>query len=344
MEKIDARKHDQKTQYEIRKQVIRLRKNGVPNKTVAEGLGISQQHASKIWNKYKNHGASAIKSGKRGRKDGDKRSLTPEQEKEVKKLLVDHAPEQFKLPFVLWTREVVKLLIKQLYKLVMPIRTVGEYLKRWGFTPQKPAKRAYEQRPKEVQKWLKETYPEIQKRAKEENAEINWCDETGVQTAPNRERGYSPKGVTPVAPFSAKKSRISMISAINNGGQVRFMLYGKSINSDLLISFMKRIIKAAGRKVFLVLDNLRVHHCSAVKEWLEKNREIIEVFFLPAYSPDLNPDEYLNNCLKSSVHSGLPARTENDLKKKTRSFMKRLQKRPHQVKNYFKHPKIAYAA
>jgi len=122
------------------------------------------------------------------------------------------------------------------------------------------------------------------------------------------------------------------------------MLYGKSMNSDLLITFMKRLIKAAGRKVFLVMDNLRVHHCSAVKEWLEKNKESIEVFYLPAYSPDLNPDEYLNNNLKNRVHSGLAAHTERDLTKKTRSFMKRLQRRPQHVRNYFKHPKTAYAA
>ncbi|MEI6218107.1 MAG: IS630 family transposase [bacterium] len=344
MEKIDARKHDQKTQYEIRKQVIRLRKQGVPNKTIAEGLGITQQHSSKIWKLYVNQGDQAIKPGKRGRRSGEKRSLTSEQETELQKLLVDHAPDQFKLPFALWTREVVQLLIKKRYRLDMPIRTVGEYLKRWGFTPQKPVKRAYEQRPIEVQKWLDETYPEIKKRAKAEHAEISWCDETGIQTAPNRERGYAPKGVTPVAKFSAKKTRISMISAITNEGQVRFMLYGKSMNSDLLIAFMKRLIKAAGRKVFLVMDNLRVHHCSTVKEWLEKHKEDIEVFYLPAYSPDLNPDEYLNNNLKNRVHSGLPARTERDLMKKTRSFMKRLQRRPHHVKNYFKHPKIAYAA
>ena len=344
MEKIDARKHDQKTQYEIRKQVIRLRKKGVPNKTIAEGLGITQQHSSKIWKLYVNEGDQAIKPGTRGRRSGEKRSLSPEQETELQKLLVDHAPDQFKLPFALWTREVVQLLIKKRYRIEMPIRTVGEYLKRWGFTPQKPVKRAYEQRPAEVQRWLDETYPEIKKRAKTEGAEISWCDETGIQTAPNRERGYAPKGNTPVASFSVKKSRISMISAITNEGQVRFMLYGKSMNSDLLITFMKRMIKAAGRKVFLVMDNLRVHHCSTVKEWLEKNKESIEVFYLPAYSPDLNPDEYLNNNLKNRVHSGIAARTERDLMKKTRSFMKRLQRRPHHVRNYFKHPKIAYAA
>jgi len=344
MKKIDARTHDQKTQYEIRKQVIRLRKKGVPNKTIAEGLGITQQHSSKVWKLYVNQGDQAIKPGTRGRRSGEKRNLTPDQEAELQKLIVDHAPDQFKLPFALWTRDVVRLLIKQRYHLAMPIRTVGEYLKRWGFTPHKPVKRAYEQRPAEVQKWLDETYPEIKKRAKTEDAEISWCDETGIQTAPNCERGYAPKGVTPVAKFSAKKSRISMISAITNEGQVRFMLYGKSMNSDRLITFMKRLIKAAGKKVYLIMDNLRSHHCSAVKEWLAKNKKAIEVFYLPAYSPDLNPDEYLNNNLKHRVYSGLSARTEQDLLKKTRSFMKRLQRRPHHVKNYFKHPKVTYAA
>ena len=135
-----------------------------------------------------------------------------------------------------------------------------------------------------------------------------------------------------------------MISAITNSGKVRFMMYRDAMRSELLIKFMVRLTRDAGRKVFLILDNLRVHHGKEVKQWLEEHREQIEVFHLPSYSPELNPDEYLNGNLKSNVHSGKPVRNQDDLEKKTRSFMKTLQKRPAHVRSYFKHPLVTYAA
>ena len=344
MEKVDARTLTPETQYETRKQVIRLRKKGFSNKDVAEGLGISSSHASTIWQNYKKNGDKSIKLGRRGRRPGEKRSLTAEQEKEIKQALVDKTPDQLKLPFALWTRDAVRLLVKQKFSLEMPIRTVGEYLKRWGFTAQKPIKKAYEQKPEAVQKWLEEEYPAIQAKAKQENAEIYWGDETGIQNDAYLVKGFAPKGNTPVINLNVNKSRINMVSAISNQGQVRFMLYEDTMTAERLIQFMTRLVKDANRKVFLILDNLRVHHSNKVKNWLEKNKKKIEVFYLPTYSPELNPDEYLNGDLKRRVHSGILARSVNDLKNKTRSFMKTLQKRPQHVKNYFKHPKVSYAA
>jgi transposase len=344
MEKIDARTHSPKTQYEIRKQVIRLRKQGIQNQVLAEGVGISIGRASKIWQSYLKEGSQAIKLGRRGRRPGEKRTLTVEQEAQVKRALIDKTPDQLKLPFALWTRDAVKLLIKQRFKLEMPIRTVGEYLKRWNFTPQKPVKRAYEQSSQAVKKWLDEDYPLIARRAKEEKAEIHWGDETGIQTGANRVRGFAPKGEKPVVNLVVKKSHVSMISSITNQGKVRFMMYQDAMNSEILIKFMTRLTKDAGRKVFLMLDNLRVHHGKNVKKWLEEHREQIEVFHLPSYSPELNPDEYLNGNLKTKVHSGPPIRNRKDLETKTRSFMRTLVKRPAHVCSYFKHPKVSYAA
>ena len=182
MEKVDARKYSPATQYEIRKQVIRLRKQGVSNKVAALGVGISASHASTIWQRYKTEGSGAIKLGHRGRRHGDQRSLLLTQEKEIQRILIDKMPDQLKLAFALWTRDAVKLLIKEHYGMSMPIRTVGEYLKRWGFTPQKPIKRAYEQNPQAVNQWLDTKYPAIASRAKSEKAEIHWGDETGIQT------------------------------------------------------------------------------------------------------------------------------------------------------------------
>ena len=226
----------------------------------------------------------------------------------------------------------------------MPIRTVGEYLSRWRFTPQKPTKHAREQNPKAVEKWLRREYPKIAASAKKEKAEIFWGDETGIQNGANLERGYAQSGKPPAILLSAKKAHIGMISAISNVGKVRFMMYKDAMNSQKLITFMSRLIKDTYRKVYLILDNLKVHHSMKVTQWLEIHKSNIAVFYLPAYSPELNPDEYLNGNLKRRVYSGSRAHTESELRHKAESFMRMLVKKPHHVRKFFHHPMAAYAA
>lgn len=235
-------------------------------------------------------------------------------------------------------------LIRELYGFEMPVRTIGEYLKRWNYTPQKPLKRAYEQNPKAVKKWLEEEYPAIQQKAKKENAEIHWGDETGLCNDSYHGRSYAPRGKTPAIRLSAKCKRVNLISSITNQGKVRFMIYKNRMNADTFIKFMKRLIKDADRKILLILDNLKVHHSYKARDWLLEHTDQIEVFFLPSYSPELNPDEYLNCDLKAGVHSGPPARSHKQLKAKALSHLRKLQKLPKRVVKYFKHPKIAYAA
>jgi len=344
MEKTDARTLTQEAQEALRKQIVRLRKAGRPNKEIAEIVGVSESHCSRVWSRYQKDGANAVAKGKRGRRHGEQRTLTAEQEVTIKRLLIDKSPLQLKLTFALWNREAVRLLIQQQCGFLMPTRTVGEYLKRWGFTPQKPAKWAKEQSTPAVANWLLNTYPTIEKRAKQEKAEIYWGDETGIQTGANVEKGYSPKGKTPVVRQTAQKHRINMISAITNQGKVRFMFYKENMNSKRLITFMRRLIKDAGRKVYLILDNLKVHHSELVKRWLDKHKDEIEVFYLPSYSPELNPDEYLNNSLKGRVHSGLRAQNAKQLETKARRHMRLLQNRPSKVKKFFELPCAAYAA
>ena len=344
MEKIDARTLSQDVQAALRSQVIRLREGGRSNNETASIVGISATHASRIWQRVKKEGLESIAKKTRGRRLGAQRDLTKAQESEIKNLLIDKRPDQLKLDFALWTRDAVKLLILQRFEYDMPIRTVGEYLKRWGFTPQKPAKWAKEQSGPAVVEWRTKVYPAIAARAKQENAEIHWGDETGLQTGANVEKGYAPKGKTPTLRQSAKRERINMISAITNMGKVRFMFYRENMNGARLIEFMRRLIADAGRKVFLILDNLKVHHSKVVKAWLEKNKNKIEVFFLPSYSPELNPDEYLNNSLKGHVHSGKRAATGKQLEDKARKHMRNLQNRPVKTKKFFEHILVAYAA
>ena len=151
---------------------------------------------------YEQTGSISQQEKKRGRPEGDGRSLTPAQEARIKKDIVERLPDQLKLSFALWSAEAVKQLIKQYFLINMPIRTVRLYLIRWGFTPQRPVKRAYEQQPKQVKTWLDESYPLIKERAGEEEAEIHWGDETGISSMEHYPRGYAPKGQTPVITLS----------------------------------------------------------------------------------------------------------------------------------------------
>jgi len=292
----------------------------------------------------KRGGKKALEIKKRGRPKGTCRTLNPEQEKQLQKEICDKCPNQMKLPFAIWTRIAVQQLIKQLWSIEMSIRTVGEYLSRWGFTSQKPLKKAYKQNPQAVKAWLDSEFPDIARRAKKENAEIHWGDETGLCNDSHHGRSYAPRGETPAISLHPRCKRVNLISSVTNQGKVRFMVYKNKMNSQTMIKFMERLIKDAGKKIFLIVDNLKVHHSYIVKDWLKEHKNEIELFFLPSYSPELNPDEYLNCDLKDGVHSGVPARTRTELKKKAISHLRKLQKLPGRVMKYFKHPKIAYAA
>ena len=344
MEKIDARKLSTDAQQQIRYQVIRLRKQGRKHSEISAITGVHRSTCVAWWSLYKKEGKKALKIKKRGRPTGSCRKLTEEHEKEIRKAIRDKCPDQLKLPFALWTRIAVQQLIRELWKIEVPIRTIGDYLKRWNFTPQKPLKRAYEQNPKAVKKWLNEQYPAIKQKANKEDAEIHWGDETGLCNDSYHGRSYAPRGKTPAIRLSAKKcKRVNLISTVTNQGKVRFMIYKERMNADTFIKFMKRLIKDADRKVFLILDNLRVHHSYKARDWLAEHTDQIEVFFLPSYSPELNPDEYLNCDLKAGVHSGPPARSKEQLKNKALSHLRKLQRMPKRVMKYFKHSKIAYA-
>ena len=195
-----------------------------------------------------------------------------------------------------------------------------------------------------MKKWLEEEYPVIAACAKVEGAEIHWGDETGLRSDDVRGRGYAPPGQTPVVQVNNKRHGLSVISTVTNKGQMRWKIFEGALNSDILIDFLKRLIRDAGRKVYLILDNLRVHHSKPVKEWLAVNAHAITVFYLPSYSPELNPDEMANADLKQAVTKQAPARTKLQLVKATAKHLRSVQRQPDRIRKYFEHEPVRYAA
>ena len=335
MEKRDARKISSEAQYELRCRCLRMLRQGMKQVEIALNLEVSRTSVVRWWRNYRQEGMNGLKQKTRGRRHGQKRRLDREQERSIQRMLVDKTPDQLKLPFALWTRKAVQEAIAQHYDVKLPIRTVGEYLHRWGFTPQKPVKKSYEQQPERVKKWLDEEYPGIARKAREERAEILWGDETGISSEDNRGRGYVPKGQTPVVYGPGKLFSASMISAINNQGKMRFMVYEGALRVDTFLKFLRRVIKDTGRKIFIIVDNLRVHHAKKVQKWVEKHKNRIEIFFLPPYSPEHNPDEYMNQDVKAHMRKKPAPRSDRELKRGLRSYMKYLQWKTDKVVRFF---------
>jgi transposase len=286
---------------------------------------------------------AALRLEQPGRPNGSGRRLTEAQEKEIKRAIADRCPDQLKLPFALWTRNAVSMLIAQKHGIRLPIRTVGEYLKRWNFTPQRPQKRFYERKEAEVKKWLNEEYPAIKARAHKEKAEIHWLDEAGIRSDDHHGRGYSPRGHTPVCRVKGTAEKINIVSTVTNQGKVRFMFYRSTMDAKKFILFLRRLKKSTDKKVFLIADNLRTHHSDHVKDWIAAHNEKIEIFYLPSYAPDLNPDEYLNCDMKRAIGEKPDARAKGSLAKNAIRVMQSIQKQPGRVLKYFEHESIAYA-
>jgi transposase len=348
MDKQDARKLEPGAQYELRKQVIRAWKRGRNRVQISEEIGLSYVAVCNIVKRYRmseDQGLRALAPARRGRREGEDRALTEEQETRIRRLICEKRPEQLKMAFALWNRAAVKQLVERECGIRLSVRGIGNYLKRWGFTPQKPIKKAYEQRPEAVQAWLANEYPAIEQRARAEKAEIHWGDETAVVNTDVRGRSYAPAGKTPVTyAVGGTRQKLSMIATVTNQGKTRWMIIDEAFNSDRLIEFLEALIKDAGRKVFLILDNLRVHHSKPVKAWVAERKDKIELFYLPSYSPELNPEERLNADLKQALYSKVPVRTKAKLRAATAEHMQVLECSPERVKKYFQDSRVKYAA
>ncbi len=345
MEKDDARRLSPSEQHERRRQVIRAHKRGRTRTQIAQEVGLSYTSVSKTIARYEEEGLAALAPRTRGRRSGEDRALTELQEQTIQRTICDKRPEQLKMEFALWSRAAVMQLIEREFGVVLHVRSVGKYLARWGFTPQKPIKRAYEQSPAAVKDWLDNQYPQIAKRAKAEGGEVHWGDETALVNTDVRDRSFAPKGKTPVTmAIGGTRQKRSMIATVTNQGKARWMIIDGAFNHERLIEFFESLVKDTGKKIFLVLDNLGVHHCKPVKAWLLENATKMEVFYLPSYSPELNPEERLNADLKHVIRSKVPVRTKAKLQAAADDHRTALQAKPERVKTFFQEPFVKYAA
>jgi len=340
--KKDGRHRTASAQAVIRNQVVDfLKQKRGTQKQAQEYFGLSRSGVEKIWKQYKQGGKRAILEKKRGIRGGKK--INGKQADEIRRLIKDKLPDQLKLPYGLWTREAVQQLICDKYGIELSRWQVGRYLKSWGYTPQKPIRKAFEQKPEQVKQWLDKEYPAIKKRAARQKATIYFGDETGMRSDHQAGKSYAPQGQTPVIKSTGQRFSLNMISAISNKGHLQFMIIEK-FNGEVFIDFLKRMIRYSKEKIFFVTDGHPAHKTKKLKTWLEENKNSIEVFFIPPYSPELNAQEYLNQDVKTNIIGKKRPINKEQMRTNVEDFMNQRKNNRKQVQKYFHQKHVRYAA
>lgn len=341
----DARQLSQSAQEEIRFRAVSMVRSGITQKETAKLLGVSRAAVNMWCQRAKKEGDEALRKRLRGQPIGQRQRLSGTMPAIICNIIRDRCPEQVKLPFALWTREAVQHLIYDKFKIRLSIRSVGNYLARWGYTVQKPVVRVYECNSEAVKRWVEVEYPAIVARAKLEKGRIWWGDETGLRSRHYTGTCYSPRGKTPITHGTGKHFGCNLFSAITNKGELSFRIYEGKFNAAVFQDCMERLIEQAnGKKVFLILDNLRVHHAKVLKLWLEEHRHQIELSFLPSYSPHLNPDELLNHDLKANAVGRKRAKNVVGLITNVTNHLEGRAKTPEVVAAFFRQKDVRYAA
>ena len=345
MEARDFRSIGRAAQEELRRRALFLiERQGLSQGRAAQLVGVHRQTVNAWVKRHRAQGEEGLLDGRRASPRRGKGILSADEAGQIRQWIVEQTPDQLGLPFALWTsRAVRELIARRLEKRLGPT-AVQLYLRRWGLTPQKPLVRAKERQPAAIAAWLETTYPAIAKRARAARAVIDWGDETGISNQDQIGRSYAPKGQTPVVARSAKRVTQSMISAVSNRGLMRFMLYEGALNADGFLAFLRRLTKDAGRKVVLIVDNLKVHKAGKVQAWVESHGHEIELCYLPAYAPDHNPTEYLNDDLKQQLRQQPQPGSKEELIGRTRSVLRTIQRSPERVRAYFRLEPVRHAA
>ena len=341
--KTDARKLDMLTQAHLRKLVVKAVRGGMTQTAAALTFGVSLRAVSKWMKLNREGGLRALRSGKRGRRPGGGR-LNARQAARIRALIVDKMPDQLRLPYYLWTRESVANLIEREYGVLVSPTTVGRYLKAWGMSAQKPVRRAYERDDEAIAHWLSEVYPQLAREAKQEKATIYWGDEMGLRSDHVSGTSFAPTGQTPVVRATGKRFGCNMISAITNRGALSFMVFEGKFKNAVFIDFLKRLLKQAAGKLYLIVDGHPVHRSAAVTQFVAENAQRLRLIRLPGYCPELNPDELLNQDVKTNAMGKSRPTNKAEMIDSIRRYLHRRQKQPHVIRNLFQEKHVRYAA
>ncbi|MFI9081630.1 IS630 family transposase [Streptomyces sioyaensis] len=308
----------------------------------AEVFGVSERSVGTWWRAFKTGGRQALLAVVAQPRTGMGELLDASARGAVLEAMRDYTPADIGLSGVLWTRVSVKALIKLVCGVAMTEQGVGKWLRRHGFTPQRPARRSYRQQPAQVRAWLDEEYPAIAARARREKAELVWADQCGLRsdTAPPG-RSWAPAGHTPTVRVNGRRFRVNIMSAVASRGALWFTVFPGKFTAKVFTIFLDRLARQAGRKVHVIADRHPVHRSKAVRAWLDENAERVELHLMPGYSPELNPDELLNADLKHHVHAARAA-SADDLARETRRFLHRRQRQSRLVCGYFRARHVRY--
>jgi transposase len=339
----DARRLSPHAQEDLRRRAVAAVKAGHTQAAVSRVLGVSPKTVWRWVNAFDREGNKALKAGKRGRRPGEQKALDARQEARVRRAVVGKYPDQVALPGLVWTRPQVRQLVRNWFGIGLSLVTIGKYLRSWGLSPQKPIRRAYEQNPEAVARWLEQQYPAIAAQAKREKAIVLWLDQTGLRSDSSVGTTWAPVGKTPVVGKTGKRFGVNVMAAISNKGELYFTCFTGTFTGPVFLAYLDRLVRHLDRKIHLIVDGHPVHRRVNVRNWLAEHVDQIQMHFLPGYSPELNPVELLNHDLKHHVAQANPANPA-ELAAAAASHLRRRQNQPHAVKALFGKPEVRYAA
>ncbi len=341
MDRQDGRSLSHKTLEEIRIRAVRQVQGGESPEAVIKALGFSRASIYNWLAWYRGGGWSALKakpiSGRPSRLSGN-------QIKWIYEMVTLKSPLQFKFPYALWTRAMIAILIRKYLKVSLSITSVGRLLGQLGLSCQRPLYRAYQQDPVSVERWLHQDYPRIRTMAKKMKAEIYFEDEAGIRSDFHAGTTWGVKGKTPVVSTTGARFGLNMISAVSPRGLMRFMVVQGRVNAQRICDFIDRLMRGASRPIFLIFDGHPAHRAKKVRTHIESYEGRLQVFYLPAYAPELNPDEHVWTEVKSHGVGRMTVSGPAQLKAQTIGCLRHLQKTPAKVRSFFQAPSTRYAA
>lgn len=329
--KIDGRTISRDALEAFRFRAIHLRKQGYTIAEIANIFGLNYYSVAHWFTKYKQEGKNALK--KTVARGADLK-LEPSILLWLKKALTKPATSWgFSTP--LWNSRMVNILLKQEKNIQLDVVTIWRYLCRMGLSFQQPEKRYKQQDKKLVKEWIENEWPKIQRWVKKNRAILYFEDESGISLTPVIGKTWAPKGKTPIVRVTGSRGGVLAMSAISPTGRVRFRLEKRKINADVMIEFLKQIGQThKNRKVAVVMDQAPSHTAKKVRDFIESQKQL-KVFYIPPYSPELNPDEKVWRHIKNVSLKNNMAKDKDHLARMVVGALRQIQKNPKLTKNFF---------